>query len=222
MKRFISGFLFLLGLGAITHGASYDSGATAGASGVQNEATANLTVNGNTILGDALGDSVTQNAATVSYPNDTVITLGGGASGLTITGDVILASNTLIDAYSDSFGAVTAGSTSTVTYTEVVDRLSEFVTSSFTVTLAGFYEVNAHSGVSQTAGSACLILKKNAVSLAGGTVCNQGVTGLASVLDVSLTRILSLSAADIIRIDASATTANATFQKMTFTVKRLN
>lgn len=147
------------------------------------------------------------------------VTLQGVA--LSVVGNVVLSSASVIDVYSDSFGSVTAGSTSTVTWTEVVDRLGEFVTSSFTVTIPGYYEIVAHSGASQTAGTACLILKKNGTSPAGATVCNQGVTGLASVLDVSLTRIMSLVAGDIIRIDAAAVTANATFQKMTMTIKRV-
>lgn len=142
-------------------------------------------------------------------------------STLTVAGPVAFTSNTVIDAYSDSFGAVTAGSTSTVTWTEVVDRNSEFVTSSFTVTLSGLYEVIAHSGVSQTAGNACLIVKKNNASFVGNTVCNQGVTGLASILDVSYARIMNLVAGDVVRVDASATTANATFQKMSLTIKRI-
>lgn len=140
---------------------------------------------------------------------------------LTVVGNPTFSSATVIDAYADSFGAVTAGSTSTVTFTEVVDRLGEFVTSSFTAITAGYYEIVLHTGISQTAGTGCLICKKNAVSIAGGTVCNQGVTALASVLDLSFTRILNLAANDIIRFDASAATANATFQKMTLTIKRL-
>lgn len=149
----------------------------------------------------------------------TAMTIDGGT--VTFSGGFSLSSMSVVDAYSDSFGAVNAGSTSTITWTEVTDRLGEFVTSSFTATSGGYYEVISHAGVSQTAGSACLILKVNATSPAGGSSCNQGVTALASILDISITRILNLNAGDIVRLDASATTANATFQKLSLTVKEL-
>lgn len=137
------------------------------------------------------------------------------------TGGVSFSSMTLIDAYNASFGAVVAGSTSTITWTESVDRLAEFTTSSFTALTTGFYEFNVNGGVSQTAGSACILLKVNSVAPGGGVACNQGVTALASVLDVSITKILSLTAGDIVRVDASATTANATFLNVGLTIKEL-
>lgn len=137
------------------------------------------------------------------------------------TGGVTFSSMTLIDAYKASFGPVTAGSTSTVTWTETVDRLAEFTTSSFTALTTGYYEVIVHGGVSQTAGSACFLLKLNNASFSGGIACNQGVTGLASVLDLSITKILSLTAGDIVRVDASATTADATFLNAMLTIKEL-
>lgn len=140
---------------------------------------------------------------------------------VTIGAPIVHSSASVVDAYSDTSGTITAGSTATLTYTEVVDRLGEFVTSSFTAITAGYYEVIAHAGISQTAGSACLIVKQNGSAFAGSTVCNQGVTALASVLDVSFTRILNLAANDIVRVDASATTANAVFQKLTFTIKQV-
>lgn len=139
----------------------------------------------------------------------------------TFQGNVTLSSNSIVDAYNTSFGAVTAGSTSTLTWTEVTDRLGEFVTSSFTATTSGYYEVIAHAGASQTAGTACILLKVDGSLINGGEACNQGVTGLASILDVSVSRILNLTAGQIVRFDASATTANATFQKLTMTIKRV-
>lgn len=188
-------------------------------SGTANQVTVTLSAGGIALSGpQSLGTTNVPAFSGVTASTSGVVISGGP---LTVAGTVTLSSDTIVDAYSDSFGAVTAGSTSTVTWTEVTDRLAEFVTSSFTATTAGFYEVIAHSGVSQTAGTACLIVKKNGSSFAGGTVCNQGVTGLASILDTSFTRILSLSANDIIRVDASATTANATFQKMALTIKKV-
>lgn len=182
----------------------------------------------------AVADATIQHApsAATSFGDvtDTSLTVNGAATitgAATISGTTTLGGNltfssaTIVDAYSDSFGAVTAGSTSTVTYTEVIDRLGEFVTSSFTAITAGYYEIIAHAGVSQTAGTACLIVKKNSTTITGGTVCNQGVTGLASILDLSFTRVLLLAANDVVRIDADAITANATFQKCTLTIKRL-
>ena len=166
--------------------------------------------------GLAVADGASTFAGQVTISSSTLVD-----ASLTVDGNVTLSSNSVVDAYTDSFGPVTAGSTATVTWTETIDRLSEFVTSSFTATTAGYYEVIAHAGASQTAGSACLIIKKNNASFAGNTSCNQGVTGLASILDVSITRVLNLSANDVIRLDASATTADATFEKMTMTIKRL-
>lgn len=149
----------------------------------------------------------------------TAMTING--STVSFSGGFSLSSSTVIDAFTPSFGAVTAGSTSTVTWTEAIDRLGEFVTSSFTVTSGGYYEINANSGISQTAGSGCLIIKVNGTSPSGGSACNQGVTALASILDVSITKILNLSVGDIVRIDASATTANATFLSAGLTIKEL-
>ena len=163
--------------------------------------------------GSDLSDTETADA-------DKILSLGGNA--FTVSGGTVtLSSNSIVDAYNLSFGAVTADSTSTVTWTEVTDRLGEFTTSSFTAVSAGYYEVTAHAGASQTAGSACLLLKVNDAKPLGGEACNQGVTGLASVLDVSITRVLSLAANDIVRLDASATTADATFLKMTLTIKKI-
>lgn len=169
--------------------------------------------------GDTAGIVVSPTTSNIVLEYGGVSTLGVTASSATVTGNLVVSGNSLVDTYSSSFGPVTAGSTSTVTWTEVIDRNTEFVTSSFTATNSGYYEINLHSGVSQTAGTGCLHIKKNGTQIAGGLVCNQGVTGLASVLDVSITRILLLAANDIIRVDASATTADATFQKMSFTVK---
>ncbi len=140
---------------------------------------------------------------------------------LDVTGNVRLSSVSVVDAYNSSFGAVTAASTSTLTWTEVTDRLGEFVTSSFTATMAGYYQVIAEAGAAQTAGSGCLLLKVNGTTIAGGNVCTTGVTALASVLTLSENRILNLSANDIVRIDGSATTANVTFQNMTLTINRI-
>lgn len=144
------------------------------------------------------------------------------AGGLKVSdGRSMVAGATVIDAYNPSFGPVSAASTSTITWTEGYDRTSEFVTSSFTVVNSGQYEIIVHAGISQTAGTGCLILKVGGASFAGGTVCNQGVTALASVLDLSMTRILNLSAGNILRVDASATTADATFLKTNLTIKRI-
>lgn len=152
----------------------------------------------------------------------------GGSSRLTVTNTGVSATvpftataNSVVDVQNPSFGAVTAGSTSTLTWTEVTDRLTEFNSSSFTATYAGYYEVIARAEVSQTAGSACLLLKVNNVMPAGGDSCNQGVTGLLSVLELNLPRILNLAASDVVRIDGSATTADGTFQKMKMTIKRV-
>lgn len=167
---------------------------------------------------------VSGNLLALQPPKGTSSVKAGGpasVSSLTVNGSLVASSNTVIDAYNPSFGAVTAGSTGTVTWTEVTDRLGEFVTSSFTVTMSGYYEITANSGVSQTAGSACLLIKNNGTLVTGGEACNQGVTALASILDVSVSRILNLTAGNVIRVDASATTSNATFVKATLTIKKV-
>lgn len=141
---------------------------------------------------------------------------------LSVVGNITFSSNSIVDAYTSSFGAITAGSTSTLTWTEVTDRLSEFVTSSFTAKTAGYYHVNVDAGASQTAGTGCLLLKVNNVTIAGGDACIAGVTALLGVFDLSMNRTLSLSANDIVRIDGSATTANVTFQKMHLSIIRVS
>lgn len=216
MKRLLPFLLFFSAFSLF--GMTYDSGGgSAGADqgDTLSGGTANAVMYTNSSKAITTGSALTFDGTKVGISTTSPTFL------LDVNGTVRFSSNTVIDAYSDSFGAVTAASTSTVTWTEVTDRLGEFTTSSFTATLPGYYEIVAHSGVSQTAGTACFILKTNGTAITGGTVCNQGVTALASILDLSITRILNLSANDIVRIDASATTANATFQKMTFTVKRV-
>src|SRR3989344_9555177 len=47
----------------------------------------NLSVNGNTTLGDASGDTVMANAATWTFANDTNVTLSGGVNGLSFDTD---------------------------------------------------------------------------------------------------------------------------------------
>lgn len=140
---------------------------------------------------------------------------------VTFGANLTFSSNTVIDAVNGSFGSVTAGSTSTLTWTEVTDRLSEFVTSSFTAITAGFYEVTAQAEASQTGGTGCLLMKKNGTTIAGGNICTAGGAALATILPITNNRILNLAANDIIRVDGSATTANVTFQNMTLTVKRV-
>lgn len=202
-----------LGIGNAVPSYTLDITGTLGASGAVTLST-NATVGGGlTVTG---GSRLPTLSGAVS-----VTGLLSPSAGITVSGSPTFSSATIIDAHTPSFGAVTAGSTSTVTWTEVTDRLGEFVTSSFTAITAGYYEIITHGDVSQTAGSACLLLNINAVIPAGGIVCNQGVTALASILDISITRILNLAANDIVRVDASATTADATFQKMQLTIKRL-
>lgn len=153
-------------------------------------------------------------------PNSSTV-LDVSTTRVAITGDLTVSQASIVDAYNSSFGAVTAASTSTLTWTEVTDRLNEFVTSSFTVTTAGFYEIRVQAGASQTAGTGCLLLKNNGSTITGGDSCVTGATALATVLDVNMVRILNLAANDIIRVDGSATSANVTFQKMHLTIKRL-
>lgn len=138
-----------------------------------------------------------------------------------ISGNVTLSSMSVVDAYTTSFGAVTAASTSTLTWTEVTDRLGEFVTSSFTAITAGYYQVTIDGGASQTAGTGCLLVKVNGTTIAGGDACNTGVTALLSVIPVSITRTVNLAANDILRVDASATTANVTFAKLHLSIVRV-
>lgn len=50
-------------------------------------ATGNFSINGNTVIGNASGDSCTSNAATWSFPNDTAISCAGGVNGINIGND---------------------------------------------------------------------------------------------------------------------------------------
>lgn len=126
----------------------------------------------------------------------------------------------IVDAFNTSFGSITSGSTSTLTWTEVTDRNNEFVTSTFTVVSPGFYEINVQANASQTAGTGCLLIKKNNVTVTGANVCTTGATALATVLGIVDDRILSLAAGDTIYIAGSAASANVTFQNMTLTIQR--
>lgn len=143
-----------------------------------------------------------------------------GSAGQWVESKAATSVPSVVDAFNASFGAVTAGSTSTLTWTEVIDRQNEFVTSSFTVVAPGLYEVGAQANASQTAGTGCLLIKLNGTSIAGGSVCATGATALATVLGITNNRILSLAAGDIVRVDASATSANVTFQNMTLTIRK--
>lgn len=244
MKRLLWLLLFL----AVDAGAlSYDSGNGA-VSATSNEVFNDLTSNGNTTIGSGTEDTVTVNASTWTFANDTAVALTGGVNGLNfasntlsidatnsrigintaapssalqVLGSVTFSSMSIVDAYNPSFGAVTSASTSTLTWTEVTDRLNEFVTSSFTVTTAGFYHITVTASASQTAGTGCLLIKNNSTTIAGGTQCTTGATALATALTISMSRVLSLAANDIIRIDGSATSANVTFQQMFLTVERV-
>jgi len=67
--------------------------------GTTNVLTGHVSITGNTILGDASGDTITSNAASWTFANDTNITLSGGVNGLSFD------TNTLsIDASSDRVG----------------------------------------------------------------------------------------------------------------------
>lgn len=143
---------------------------------------------------------------------------GGAASWVESKGSTSQLS--VVDAFNASFGSVTSGSTSTLTYTEVTDKNSEFVTSTFTAVAPGLYEITAGADASQTAGTGCLILKVNNASPNGGTVCSTGATALLTVPAITINRILALAAGDTVRVDGSATTANVTFTNLTLTVSQ--
>jgi hypothetical protein len=188
--------------------------------GVNNGATA---MEYKTVTGTSNQITVTHSAGaiTLAAPQNLGTTSSPTFGGITIVGNPVLSSASVVDAYNASFGSVTAGSTSTLTWTEVTDRLSEFVTSSFTAITAGYYQVTADGGASQTAGTGCLLLKVNAVTVNNGDACATGATALVTNLPISITRILNLSANDIVRVDASATTANTTFAKLHLTIQRV-
>lgn len=188
--------------------------------GVNNGATA---LEYKTISGTANQVTVTQaaNSVTLSAPQDLATTSAPSFAGLTVVGNLVSSSASVVDAYNLSFGAVTAGSTSTLTWTEVTDRLSEFVTSSFTAITAGYYQITADAGASQTAGTGCLLIKVNGTTIIGGDQCQTGATALLTIIPVAITRILNLSASDIVRVDASATTANTTFVKLHLSIHRV-
>lgn len=196
---------------------TYDSGG--GAAGadqgdILSGSTANAVVYTNSSKAITTGSGLT-------YDGTTFTSGAHSASSLTVNGNVTLSSMSVVDAFNASFGSVTSGSTSTLTWTEVTDRLSEFVTSSFTAITAGFYELTADASASQTAGTGCLLIKVNGAEPLGGESCVTGATALLTVLDIPISRILNLSANDIVRIDGSATSANVTFQKMHLAIRRV-
>lgn len=154
----------------------------------------------------------------VSMNSAGVVTI---SSNIVVSGNATFSSLSVVDGFFVTAQTVTSGSTSTLTWTEVTDRLSEFVTSSFTVTLAGYYEISVQAGASQTAGSGCLLIKNNGTTISGAESCSTGATALATVLNPTLTRIFNLAAGDIIRVDGSATSANVSFQKATLSIKRI-
>lgn len=79
-------------------------------SGSDTSITGNLATSGTTTFGDASGDSVTSNAATWTFANDTAVTLSGGVDGINFD------SNTLsIDATNNRVGIGTAAPGQTLT-----------------------------------------------------------------------------------------------------------
>lgn len=142
-------------------------------------------------------------------------------STLAVVANFTASSMTVVDTFISSTTAIPAASTTTLTWTEVTDRLNEFATSTFTVTLAGYYEVSVNADVSQTAGTGCLLIKNNNATIAGGVGCATGVTALLSVLNPRISRILNLAVNDKIAVAGSATTATATFTNASLTIKRV-
>lgn len=232
MKKFLCIWLLLLGPTAAAWAGSFDGGGSWAA-----QVPVASSVAASAVGISQLSATGTPGATTFLRGDNTwAVPAGTGASltgnntftgtqtinnSVTINGAITLSSASVVDAYNASFGAVTAGSTSTLTWTEVTDRLSEFVTSSFTATTAGYYEVSVDAGASQTAGTGCLLIKVNGAEPVGGEQCQTGATALLTVIPIPLTRILNLSASDIVRIDASATTANTTFQKLHLAIRRV-
>lgn len=220
MKKMLV-FLLLL-LPSVAFAVSYDSGG--GAAGadqgdVLSGGTANAVVytNGSTgLTTGSFGFNGTTGTLTALGIRKTT-----PSHALDIVGVVQASSMTIISGYFTAGQTVTSASTSTLTWTEVLDRQNEFVTSSFTVVLAGNYEILAQVNASQTAGTGCILVKKNSVSFPDGQSCATGATALATVLNPSVMIVETLAVGDIIRFDASATSANVTFQSANFVIKRL-
>lgn len=227
---FLGATFFVVTLHALT----YDSGG--GAAGADqgdslSGSTANAVMYTNGSNAITTGSGLTFNGTTFSAPTGATFATTSGSVGIStgsptfaldVNGTVRLSSNSVVDAIFLAGQAVTSGSTNTLTWTEITDRLGEFVTSSFTVVLAGLYELSVQAGASQTAGTGCLLVQKNGVTIAGAESCATGATALLTVLNPQLTRIFNLAANDIIQVRGSATSANVTFQKGTLSIKRVN
>ena len=76
-----SGFTWTFDAGASDPTIAFGSG-TVNITATTTTATGALSITGNTTLGDASGDTVTSNAATWTFANDTNVTLTGGTAGL--------------------------------------------------------------------------------------------------------------------------------------------
>ena len=104
-----------------------------------------LSIAGNTTFGDASGDTVTSNAATWTFANDTTIALSGGVNGLNFD------SNTLsIDATNNRIGIGTAAPETTLHLASGSIRMgAEFDLANTVITDVGILDVAAQGTKSQ-------------------------------------------------------------------------
>lgn len=87
-----------------------DATTIVGSIGVGGAVDGDLTVSGNSTLGDAGADAVTFNAATQTYANDTAVTLSGGVNGINFDSDTLS-----IDATNNRVGIGTAAPSQSLT-----------------------------------------------------------------------------------------------------------
>ncbi|HHZ96616.1 MAG TPA: hypothetical protein EYN67_13945 [Flavobacteriales bacterium] len=182
-----------------------NGGALAGSSNMTFDGTslavAGLSSTGNTTLGDASGDSVTINAATVNIPNvaagtDNTVVVYNGSTLLTDEVDSRVWGSTLVDAsgtpvanqiarWSD---ANTAQGTTTLTYNGTILAVTGAISASGNVSGSAFYGNGANlSGVGTMSGftlagdggSSQAIADGNTLTVAGGT----GLTTTAAATD---------------------------------------
>lgn len=140
---------------------------------------------------------------------------------LHVVGEILASSMTVINGRDPTGFAATAGTSNIFAWTETIDRLGEFVTSSFTVVLPGYYEVSVNSEVAGTASTGCIFLKKNGTAITGAQNCSVGPAAVALTMSNSLTWIENLAAADIISVWGSGAGATATFDNLTLSIRRL-
>lgn len=167
--------------------------------------------------GSTLGLNVPTSANFQLMVNNVLVGNWNG-SGLQVTGSITASSHTVINAATTGGQAVTSGNTNLLTETETIDRNGEFTTSSFTVTIAGYYLISGKADTATTAGTGCILFRKNGSAISGATSCSPTI---GADLSLSLTWVENLVVNDVIDMSGSAASDTMTFSNKVLTITRL-